>query len=294
MAHGFEAKFNAVLEVLLPALTTLVCLLLLLNTYIIGQQNIQLRPSLRIYLNLLAIDFVTVIGGVALTIHLYCKWGFASKVIDNSNWITFYNNVILFLCLAVVRILIMRGYLQSDGTRVALTMIAIPWLITFLIITINNTTSFPDYTKYPRPSAILSLLILVVGISTLVMNLYIVAVTIYTRINLRAQASANLTAILLFTNHFLCSLYPLTVNGYFLCLYFTGGDCKDPDNIYHWSNFFICTKSGSDGLELVLLLVQAVGNNVIMLLHKNSRTTLKILWQRTICSGSSDEVNVFV
>ena len=283
MNYEFDAKLGAALNVLVPVLSALVFLLILINTYIIGMQNISQKPSLRIYLNLLTIDFVTVLGGLCLVIHLKYEWSLASALFNTANWTTFYNSLFLFFSLAVVRILIVKGKIQTNGTRVAVIMIAGSWITTIFIVTAHRMASFPDYEKYPIPSAIQSILILLIGVSTLVMNFYIVFLTLRTSTLHPSRASANITAILLFSNCFLCILFPLVVSGYFLKLYFSGETCPDPDAILSWFNFFVCTGEGRHYLELVFLLVQSVGNNLIMLLQRNSRHELRVLWLSSRC-----------
>lgn len=217
-------------------------------------------------------------------VNLHKGWSLADMVFEHSNLITFYSSLMLFFSLAVVRILIMRGRLRTNGTRIAMIMIAVSWIVTILIITLHKIVSIPDYSKYPVPSAIQSLIILLIGISTLAMNFYIVTVTIKIRVNHPVQASANLTAILLFANCFFNSLFPLTVNGYFLAMFFSGKTCSAPGEISTWFNYFVCSRAGRHRLELVFLLAQALGNNIILLLQRYSRAELKYCWQTTLCS----------
>ena len=283
----FEAEFGAVVKVFVPTLGSIVFMLVLLNAYVILNQNMAQRPSLRIYLHILIVDCVTVIGGIMLVVHLNKGWNFAMMLFENSNWLTFYSYLTLFFCLALARILIMRGNITSNGSRVAMIMIGTSCLIAVFFIVVHHVVAFPDYKKYPIPSAIQALLILTVGLSTLGMNLYITIVTMITRVNHHIRTAANFTAVLFFLNYILCALFSLSLNGYFLYLYFTHDTC--PSEIENWFNYFVCTSSGRHNLELIFLLVQSVGNNIIMLLQRYSRYELEVLCLRLNCCRHESE-----
>ena len=285
----FEANFRAVVKALVPPLGTIVFLLVLLNAYIIFKQNMAQRPSLRIYLHILAVDCITVVGGVMLVLYLNKGWNFAVVLFRNANWLTFYSYLTLFFCLAVARILIIRGNIMSNGSRVAMIMIVMSSFIGIAITVIHHLVSYPDYKKYPIPSAVQSVVILTIGLSTLCMNFYITLTTLYSQTNHHIRAAANFTAILFFVNNFLCSLFSLTVNGYFLYQHSKGEEC--PSEVHNWLSYFVCTSSGRHYLELAFLLLQSVGNNVLMLLQRYSRDELQVLCWR-LCSsrrGSEEE-----
>ena len=274
---SYEEKFQQILEYVIPPLYVLVFCLVCLNSFIIAVlgRDIRIRPSLRIYINLLVVDIVVVCAGISLSYHFKYQNDFSLQYFDHSIWISYYFGLFLFFGLALMRIIVMKCPNPVNGVMMANILISVSCLVTLAIFAAHSTMKFPDYKKYPIPSSIQSTLIIFLGFSTLFMNLYILLTVFKHQDAVRANhhTSANLTAVLLFADCFICSIFALGVNTYFFYLFMTGRSCPaHPDS---WRDFFLCTKAGRHNTELVCLLIQSVGNNVILLLQKESVAVMR-------------------
>ena len=255
--------------------------------------------------------------------------------------IGFYSSLTIFAELALIRLLLLKLSVLLDPRRVMTGAIAVSWLVTLGFLGVHNSIRYPDYNAYPGPSAVQSAVIVLVGLGTLLTNLYILAkvrvhearmrevdsghtlrtehlstdTTPHPSVNHRPStendhllanhhtypanhqtSSASVTALILFLNTFVCSLYVLALNAYFLYLFSTGNTCPSelaPDGeavtsremvmtsheqvmtSYDWLHFFVCAKAGRHELELVFLLAQSLVNNMVLLLQKGSREVMQ-------------------
>lgn len=271
-----DTTFNDTLKILLPTLCGIVSVLVLCNIYVISQQNISQRPSLRIYLNMIVIDMVAVVGGVVLRVDL--QPGDHESLLflwDNSIRISFYAGLTLFLVLVLTRIYIVHRPmgLVTNGTKLALLMIGVSWIVALVFFGLHILFHFPDYSRYPALSAAQSGIILLLGTCTTVLNMYIVMVTV--RSTTRLQNSANCTAVLLFANNMIFYSFAMCLNGYFLYSYVSrGAVCENVNSEDVW-DYLVCTKLGRHKLELVMLLGQALGNNILLVAQKGSRFVIE-------------------
>ena len=273
----FEDTYQHILQYLLPPLYVLVFCLFSLNSFIIFVLGRQVagRPSLRIYITLLFIDLVVVTAGVALSVHFKYQTKLSLEYFDHAIWISYYGGLILFFGIALMRIIVIRARNHVNGVRIANILIAVSCTGTLAIFVAHSTMKFPDYKNYPVPSAVQAVLIIFLGLSTLLMNLYILLTVLQHQETIRANhhSSANLTAVLLFADCFICSIFALGVNSYFFYFFVTKQSCKpQPES---WKDFILCTKAGRHYTELVCLLIQSLGNNVILLLQRDSVSVVR-------------------
>ena len=322
-----EHNFKKVLKTLIPSVGSVVLILTALNIILTVKQGLKERPILMIYMNHLCIDILIVASNGALLAHIYAG---ASEIwFDNLMIASFYSSIMVFAVFAIIRFIIFTFGQPQYPQKMIKVAISVSWVVTIIFVVVRNYFKIPNYDTRPYISALHSCIVIFVGLGTLVINLYIMIRLKYferqinrqsvrsqtertsdnatessselpdeapeTRLllNIQQQNSANKTAIMLFSNNFISSLYFIALNIYLLGLYSTGGSCKAPDDktaspLY----FFVCTISGPHKLEHIFLLLQSLGNNLVILLQRNSRQMIGWWWLRArIKLGIAEETS---
>ena len=240
------SHFEGILEYVIPLLCGLILPLTLINVYLTSLQPYRTHPSLRLYFHLLLMDLMIVLGGVSLCLFFKSsdrsETNMTKVLFNNTMWLTFYCTGPLFFGLVLTRILLLR---EPISPTVPLGIIATAWFIALTFTAVHNTIKFPDYLLHPVPSTLQSVSILLMGGATLAMNFYILLALYRYRAYIPADSAGHRTAVMLFANCAICSLFTISLNFYFLVLYVRGRECaEDVDSGVVWPHFFICTKQG--------------------------------------------------
>ena len=334
-ATNIEGDFMSVLVRIIPPVGSLVLLLTLLNIILTVQQGMSARPILKLYLNHLFIDLLGIASNCALLAHVYAET--PPQWFDNLMLASFYSSITVFAGVSMVRLFIFMRGLPVHPQRIIHVAIACSWLVTISFLVVRFIFKVPNYDTHPALSSAHSSIVILIGLGTLAINLFIlVKLKLHERemnrhngdgasatddstvnhssssrespneptveevpppepINLQ-QRAANKTALMLFVNNFVSSLYFLCLNLYLLGLYSSGGSCKAPRNtssVEYCVFFFVCTISGSHKLQLLFLLVQSLGNNLIILLQSRSKEVIYgWVYSARVILGLVDETTV--
>ena len=162
-------------------------------------------------------------------------------VFNNLQWLSFYTAIVLFLGLAIVRVL----YLSKESTwiinhlrTVTIIIVIASWSMGAGVCIIHNTVSFT-----PLISTIKNMIIMGIVFPTTILNLYVCVKVMGSRSILGNRFyRVTMTSFGLFTNFFLCYVFFIVCYIVDLYWFIKGKKCPQTTTLEN----VLCTNEGED------------------------------------------------
>ena len=283
-----KTQLDRALQYCLPIVCTFTLLITSVNLWVLLQRELRNRPSNFIYTNMLILDLIIIAGGICVEISIR-NHGNASKIADNIfdviYQIAFYSGIVMLLGLGVCRVMSMKTtatfYVQY-GIKTACIFVVIAWLFGITLSVLRKTVLKHNTAMLASNVS----LYIVLSVSTMAINLYILVKIILARGHLDQNIfrRASKTALMLFLNSAIWNIMYVVRCISFLVILIGSGKTYAECSNYPWIwRILFCGFVQDQEVRHVMevtFLVQSLGNNLILITQPDSKIILTYVWGR--------------